>query len=76
MAAKKIRRPEAARFGQVVRRQRELRGLTQEELAEMAGISATYVGFIERGDSVPTLTIVLQLAAALELKAAELLRDF
>ncbi len=42
----------------------------------MAGISATYVGFIERGDSVPTLTIVLQLAAALELKAAELLRDF
>ena len=50
--------------------------MTQEELAERSGISATYVGFIERGDSVPTLTIILQLAEALEVKAVDLLRDF
>ena len=73
---KKSRRPEAAQFGRVVRQHRERLGLTQEQLAELAGISATYVGFIERGDSVPTLTIVLQLAGALELRPAELLRDF
>jgi transcriptional regulator with XRE-family HTH domain len=75
VAVKKSRRPEAAQFGDIVRRHRERRGLTQEELAERAGISATYVGFIERGDSVPTLTIILQIAAALELRVAELLRD-
>jgi len=75
VAVKKSRRPEAARFGEIVRRHRETRRLTQEELAEMAGISATYVGFIERGDSVPTLTIILQIAEALKVRPAELLRD-
>jgi transcriptional regulator with XRE-family HTH domain len=75
VAVKKGRRPEAARFGEIVRRHRENRKLTQEELAEMAGISATYVGFIERGDSVPTLTIILQIAKALGIRPAELLRD-
>jgi transcriptional regulator with XRE-family HTH domain len=50
--------------------------LTQEQLAEAAGISATYVGFIERGDSVPTLTIMLQIASGLKVRPAELLRDF
>jgi transcriptional regulator with XRE-family HTH domain len=76
VAVKKSRRPEAAEFGDVVRRHRERRGLTQEQLAERAGISATYVGFVERGDSVPSLTVILQIAGALELKPAELLKDF
>ena len=43
---------------------------------EVAQISATYVGFIERGDSVPTLTIMLQTAEGLKIRPAELLRDF
>ncbi len=76
MAAKKNKRPEAVRFGEVVRRWREQRGLTQDQLAERAGISDTYVGFIERGDSDPTLTVVLQIAEALNVRPAELLRDF
>ena len=59
-----------------MRRFRELQAMTQEELAERSGISATYVGFIERGDSVPTLTIILQLAEALRVKAVDLLREF
>lgn len=76
MTHRKDRRPEAVRFGAVVRRLREERGLTQDELAERAGVSGTYVGFVERGDNVPTLTIVLQLAKALGIRAAELLDDF
>jgi len=51
-------------------------GVTQDELAGMAGISGTYVGFIERGDGVPTLTVILEIAAALNVRPAELLRDF
>jgi hypothetical protein len=31
---------------------------------------------VERGDNVPTLTIILQLAAAFKVTPAELLRDF
>ncbi|MEK6374507.1 MAG: helix-turn-helix transcriptional regulator [Acidobacteriota bacterium] len=76
MTRKKFRRPEAVRFGGTVRRLRELQGLTQEDLGDLAEISATYVGFIERGDSVPTLTIVLQIAKALKVKPGELLGDF
>jgi transcriptional regulator with XRE-family HTH domain len=73
---RKVRRPEAEKFGRIVRKLRESRGLTQEELAERAEVSGTYVGFIERGDNVPTLTIVLQIASALGVRPAELLRDF
>jgi len=73
---RKTRRAEATKFGAVLRRLREERGLTQEELAERAGVSATYVGFIERGDNVPTLTILLDLASALGISPSDLLRDF
>jgi transcriptional regulator with XRE-family HTH domain len=70
------RRPEAEKFGAIVRALREERGLTQDQLAERAGVSATYIGFIERGDNVPTLTIILQIASALEVRPSELLREF
>lgn len=70
------RRPEAKKFGAVVRRLREARGLTQEQLAEQADVSATYIGFVERGDNVPTLTIILQIASALGVRPSDLLRDF
>ena len=76
MTRQKKRRPEGEKFGAAVRRLREARGLTQETLAEAAGISATYVGFIERGDSIPTLSVILQIAGALKVRPAELLRDF
>jgi len=64
------------KFGAVVRSLREKRGLTQEELAERAEVSATYIGYIERGDNVPTLIVILQIASALSVRPAELLRDF
>ena len=62
-------------FGATVRRLRERRGWTQEQLAEVAEMSATYVGFVERGENVPTLTIIFRLADALEVTPAELIDD-
>ena len=59
-----------------MRKLREARGLTQEALAERADVSATYIGFVERGDNVPTLTIIIQIAKALGIRASDLLRDF
>jgi len=73
---RKNRRPEAEKFGAIVRKLREERGLTQDQLAEHAGVSATYIGFIERGDNVPTLTIILQIAVALKVRTSDMLRDF
>lgn len=62
-------------FGATVRRLRERHGWTQEQLAETAEMSATYIGFIERGENVPTLTIIFRLADALEVTPAELIAE-
>ena len=59
----------------MVRELRESRGWTQEELAERASMNASYLGFVERGDNVPTLTIILQIAEGLRVEPAELLRE-
>ena len=54
----------------------EKRGLTQAQLAESASLSPTYLGILERGENVPTLSVILQLASALEVHPMELFRDY
>lgn len=63
-------------FGETLRRMRKERGLSQEALAERAGLAADYLGFIERGENVPTLTVLLKLCRALGCTPGELLADF
>jgi len=70
------RNPEGQRFGETLRRLRKERGLSQEALAERANMAADYLGFIERGENVPTLSVLLKLAKALEIDAADLFSDF
>lgn len=70
------RSKEAEWFGATVRRLREERGLTQAQLAEAAELSATYLGILERGENVPTLTVVLQLTAALNLHPMDFFREY
>jgi transcriptional regulator with XRE-family HTH domain len=67
---------EAAIFGEVVRGVRKGHAWTQEDLAERAGLTTTYVGQVERGDKVPSLTVVLKLALALEVLPSDMLRAF
>jgi len=70
------RSADAEWFGATIRRMRERRSLTQAQLAESASLSPTYLGILERGENVPTLSVVLQLAAALEVHPMELFRDY
>ena len=60
-------------FGKTVRRRREASGLTQETLADRAGIHRTYIGGIERGERNPTLTMIHRLAHALNVHPGVLL---
>ena len=60
-------------FGKHLRKLRLGRKLTQEELAEVAGMHFTYVGQIERGIRNPSLVNLHRLAIALRVKAGELL---
>lgn len=75
MSRRKKRTHDGDVFGALIRKLRSERGLTQEVLAERTELSVSYIGFIERGENVPTLTIVLNLADALEADAADLIRE-
>ena len=55
----------SAAFGQILRLRRLAAGLTQEELADQAGLHPTYIGLIERGVRNPTLDVCQQLSGAL-----------
>jgi transcriptional regulator with XRE-family HTH domain len=54
-----------ARVGRNMKRLREIRGWSQEELADQAGIHRTYVSGVERGVRNPTVTVLEKLAVAL-----------
>jgi len=60
------------RFGIKLRQCRLQAALTQEELAERAGLHRTYIGGIERGERNVSLVNMLKLARALNLKLSEL----
>lgn len=51
------------------------RDLSQEKLAEMADLHRNYVGVLERGGQSASLDAICKLAAALKVKAAELLAN-
>lgn len=57
-----------------LRRARHDKKLTQEELADRAGLSMRYVGAIERGDVSASVTVLGQIADALEIEPGELLK--
>jgi transcriptional regulator with XRE-family HTH domain len=63
-------------FGRRVRELRDRLGLSQEELAERAGLHRNYIGGIERGERNVAILNVVKLAAALELSVAELFAPF
>ena len=68
------RDPILARFGLRFRQCREAKSLTQERLAEKAGLDQTYISGIERGLRTPGIKNVVRLAKALGLTAADLWR--
>jgi transcriptional regulator with XRE-family HTH domain len=62
-------------FGQILRRRREEAGLTQEDLGHAAGLSRNYIGMLERGERVPTIVVVRQLAFALGTSMSVLVQE-
>ncbi len=61
-------------FGARVRELRRARGVSQEELADEAGLDRTYVSGVERGRRNISLVNIHRRAAALGGEPAELLR--
>ncbi|MEW6686230.1 MAG: helix-turn-helix domain-containing protein [Candidatus Edwardsbacteria bacterium] len=60
------------KVGQQIRLLRIRRGLTQEELAEKAGMNPKYIGQIERGEVNTTINMLTKVASGMNLNLADL----
>ncbi len=61
----KPRSPEHAALGEAIRLARVERGLSQEQLADAAGVHVTHLGGVERGVRNPNYATIVKLARAL-----------
>lgn len=64
--------PILLRFGKQVQELRKARNLSQEQLAELAGVHRTYIGMIERAEKNITLCNNERIAKALEVNIKDL----
>ena len=64
------------KFGKEIRKQRLIQRISQEELAERAGLHRTYIGMIERGEKNVTLVNIHNVAKGLKLKLSYIFLDF
>ena len=63
------------KFGTVIRRRRQAAGLSQEALAGQARLHRTYISLLERGQRMPSIAVVRQLAAALDTTMVSLIGE-
>ena len=59
-------------FGENVRKLRQSRNLSQEELYDLAGLSKNQIGNIERGEVNTTISTAFAIASALNIPISEL----
>ena len=63
-------------FGERLRELRTERSLSQERLAELAGLDRNYIGQIERAERNVALVNIVRIAKALEIEPGELFASF
>lgn len=67
--------PALVSLGVAIRAARKEKGLSQEALAELAGIDRSYMGGVERGEHNLAIMNLLKIADALGIKASILLDE-
>lgn len=64
-----------ASIGKNLRKYRLEKKLRQEDLAERAGLSANYIGMVERGEKIPSLETFITILNELGVSADQILSD-
>ena len=62
-------------FGKVIRRRREKSGVSQEALADKAGLHRNYIGLLERGLRTPSIDVLRKLAVGLNTTMSSLIGE-
>jgi transcriptional regulator with XRE-family HTH domain len=70
-----IPEPALAALGRAVSTRRHRLGLSQERLAEAAGLHRTYLGSLERGERNPTVLTLLRVASAVGCSVTDLVTE-
>lgn len=65
-----------ATLGEVIRAERGRRGLSQETLADLSGLSRTHVGEIERGEVGVSFSTLETVAKGLGMRLSEIIRKY
>lgn len=60
------------KLGSTIRQIRRGRRMTQEDLAEIAGVNVKHLGEVERGNGNPTLQLLIKIADALGEEVSDL----
>lgn len=63
------------RFASNIKDQRLIRGLSQEDLADLCGLHRTYIGSVERGERNISIDNMERLAIALQVSLESLVRE-
>lgn len=64
-----------ANLGKSIKKEREFRKLTQEQLSELLDVSTHYIYELERGTRIPSLPLLIKLSEILHVSADRLLSD-
>ena len=62
-------------FGQALRKARNDKGFSQENLALESELDRSYISLIESGQKQPTITSVVTLARALQIRPSQLVKN-
>lgn len=62
-------------FMELVKKTRESKGFTIEQLAEQAGVHRTTIGLLERNERTPTLQVASQISSALDIPLSEMIHE-
>lgn len=62
-------------LGKRIRNLRIAKRISQEKLAELSGLHATYIGQIERGEKSPTIESIYKISVGLNISISKLLNN-